>query len=511
MHLATGSNRITVLDRPIARQVVLAVTLVVLAIGASLLPLNWLVVATILTGLTLFLLRSPWLVWLLFALLLPFASAERVGPASAADLLLLGALLATLIDGFRRRSVRLSFGLIPALLLIFLGANYVSLLRAPDLAEAAKELLKWVQVAAVLVLVPAILTRDRLKWLVAALLLGGVAQSLLGLYQFAYQIGPDWFIVLGRFMRASGSFAQPNPFAGYLGLTLPVALSLVLWGVNYYLFKHHRQLSTFAWTLFYAVATAVLALGILASWSRGAWLGAAIAVAIVVFMRSRKTALLGVIGLVLTGGTLLLGSITPTLLPAAIRSRLLDLPLYFGMTDIINTPVTDENFAVVERVAHWIAALRMWDLAPWFGVGPGNYEIIYHVVHLPRWNEPLGHAHNVYLNFLAETGIVGLFSYTILLVALCAWLIQGFRHAPVYAAPSEVQPLATLAWDRAVLLGIIGTIAHLSVHNFFDNLFVQGNYLHLSLWLAIAHAVLRPIDAKLDTMSCQESDSASCC
>jgi hypothetical protein len=68
-----------------------------------------------------------------------------------------------------------------------------------------------------------------------------------------------------------------------------------------------------------------------------------------------------------------------------------------------------------------------------------------------------------------------------------------------------------LAWDRAVLLGIIGTIAHLSVHNFFDNLFVQGNYLHLSLWLAIAHAVLRPIDAKLDTMSCQESDSASCC
>ncbi|MEZ4611293.1 MAG: hypothetical protein R2838_13815 [Caldilineaceae bacterium] len=62
------------------------------------------------------------------------------------------------------------------------------------------------------------------------MLFGAVLQAGLGLVQFVLQIGPEWFIIMGRFMRASGTFRQPNPFAGYLGLTLPVAVSLALWG-----------------------------------------------------------------------------------------------------------------------------------------------------------------------------------------------------------------------------------------------------------------------------------------
>ncbi len=30
-------------------------------------------------------------------------------------------------------------------------------------------------------------------------------------------------------MRAYGSYGQPNPFGGYLGLALPVSMSLALW------------------------------------------------------------------------------------------------------------------------------------------------------------------------------------------------------------------------------------------------------------------------------------------
>ena len=33
-------------------------------------------------------------------------------------------------------------------------------------------------------------------------------------------------------MRAYGTFQQPNPYAGYLGLTLPLAFSVALWGVE---------------------------------------------------------------------------------------------------------------------------------------------------------------------------------------------------------------------------------------------------------------------------------------
>ena len=156
-------------------------------------------------------------------------------------------------------------------------------------------------------------------------------------------------------------------------------------------------------------------------------------------------------------------------------ARLQDIPAYFGLTDIVNQPVNDDNFAVIERVAHWVAAIRMWEKAPWLGVGPGNYATVYPSVHLPRWTEALGHAHNIYLNTLAETGIVGLGAYLLLWITITGWVWQRFQQA------LQRQQ----AWNAALALGVLGVIGHLSVHNIFDNLFVQGMYLQMGLWLAV--------------------------
>ena len=91
-------------------------------------------------------------------------------------------------------------------------------------------MIKWIELLLIVWLVGQTLTPAQCRWLVLALLLGGAVQGLLGVYQFIFRIGPDAFVLLGRFMRAAGSFHQPNPYAGYLGLTLPVAVSLALWG-----------------------------------------------------------------------------------------------------------------------------------------------------------------------------------------------------------------------------------------------------------------------------------------
>ena len=40
-------------------------------------------------------------------------------------------------------------------------------------------------------------------------------------------------------------------------------------------------------------------------------------------------------------------------------------------------PISDENFAIVERLAHWQAAYYMANAHPWIGVGLGNYETVY--------------------------------------------------------------------------------------------------------------------------------------
>ncbi|MEZ4674539.1 MAG: hypothetical protein R2932_09870 [Caldilineaceae bacterium] len=97
----------------------------------------------------------------------------------------------------------------------------LSLLQATDLIEAVTEVLKWIQFAMVLLVVPAMVppVRALAHYRPAR---AAILQALLGLYQFIFRIGPEWFIILGRFMRASGSFGQPNPYGGYLGLSLPL-------------------------------------------------------------------------------------------------------------------------------------------------------------------------------------------------------------------------------------------------------------------------------------------------
>jgi O-antigen ligase len=86
----------------------------------------------------------------------------------------------------------------------------------------------------------------------------------------------------------------------------------------------------------------------------------------------------------------------------------------------------------------------------------------------------LGHAHNVFINFLAETGVLGLAAFLAfwLGVAVLAWR-AGWN--------------ATAPWNAALALGVLGAWVYLTVHSMFDNLFVQ----HLQLQLALLLAALQ--------------------
>lgn len=463
----------------------------------------------VLTG-ALLLVRWPWLIWVSIAAALPVTSGIKLGPASATDILLAGASALWLVDGVRRKSLRLQGSPLLGLFLVYLSVLYLSLLTAVNLGEATVEVVKWLEVVSVLLLVQVMVTKAQAPWLVAALLLGGVSQAILGLYQFIFRIGPPWFIVLGRFMRASGSFNQPNPYAGYLGLGLPVAVSLALWAWGEVAQRVTRQkqasaqlsvsneewsarpddptLVTSHWSLlavlasFYTLAAGLMALALLASWSRGGWFGAAVGVGLVLVLRSRLAALIGAGVVLLTLVALLLGSFKPDIIPAPFVARIQEVPAYFGLTDIVNEPVNDDNFAVIERVAHWVAAVRMWEKAPWLGVGPGNYAVVYPSVHLPRWEEPLGHAHNIYLNVLAETGILGLSAFSLLWLTVIGWIWRCFRQTVRHQQ----------AWNAALVIGVLGVISHLMVHNVFDNLFVQGMYIQIGLLLALVARVAAP-------------------
>ena len=487
------------------RTVAAIVGLLVLAWLLVELPLLWAAAAVAAGGAGLLLLRFPHLIWPALAVALPFASALKRGPISLADLMLGTAVLLWFVDGARKGRLRLTSGPLPILFIVYLFALLLSFSNAIDLQEAVEGVVKWLQMLVVVLLVQEALSPRQIRWLVWGLLAGGVLQAGLGIYQFVFRIGPPNFLLLDRFMRAAGTFGQPNPFAGYLGLTLPVAAALFLLNFTPIMRRQGRSLrQVLAGTGAYGGAAAIIAIGLLASWSRGGWVGAAAGLAVVLFVQGGR--MVKGAALAAAGAVMLLGPISYRYIPSSLTDRIAGLPAYLGtgMWDIVQQPVTDSNFSIIERLAHWIAALRMWEMSPWLGVGPGNYAAVYPQVRLARWEDPLGHAHNTYLNVLAENGLIGIFAYLALWAGVVVWLVcmrrrilarrqenpdsqvsAGSAHAAAYPSPE---------WNAAVLLGVLGVVVHLSVHHLFDNLFVQGIYLHIGLWLgsAVALAGRRP-------------------
>lgn len=455
-----------------ANPLTLALVLAVLGVAmiAARAPLMLGVVLVAGVAVSLAVLARPWLGLLAVALTAPFAAVRPLpisAPVDGADLVLGLLLLAVAMQIAARRaslwpSLRAEAGRRATLawpLCVLIGMMAASLLPAPSYRDGLPELFKWMQVLALYLVTVAVLPRRGVVVLAAALLLAASAQALLGLVQFWTRQGPEAFLLMGRWMRAAGTFRQPNPYAGYLGLLAPLAVSLALW----------------AWTvrtnalvrMATLAAAALISAGLVVSWSRGAWLAFAAALAVTLLAHARKAAPLAAVGLALAGLILVVFN----LLPASIASRLGELREFFGLVDTTRVTVTDANFSVLERLAHWQAALRMWNDHLWLGVGIGNYAAVYDAYHLPRWYEALGHAHNVYLNFAAETGLLGLLAY------LFFWL-AALAHA-LRAAMSPDRFRAALA------AGVLGALVHATVHNLFDNLWVQHIYLTLALLLAL--------------------------
>jgi O-antigen ligase len=163
------------------------------------------------------------------------------------------------------------------------------------------------------------------------------------------------------------------------------------------------------------------------------------------------------------------------LLPAAILDRLAQTIEYFGVFDVRTVEVTSENWAVVERMAHWQAGWYMFVDHPWLGVGAGNYAEAYATYFVGSWREALGHAHNYYLNILAELGIVG----GGLLLALLALTFRQFGRALVNSEAHRTE-----FW-RAVVAGVLGGLVVFCVHNLFDSLFVHSVNIQVGVLLGL--------------------------
>ena len=86
------------------------------------------------------------------------------------------------------------------------------------------EWLKWVAIA-LLIWTLSVSVDGSWSWLVFAILVSAFANALVGLFIFFGGSGADHLVILGRFFRAFGTFGQPNPFGGFMGIALPLGLA----------------------------------------------------------------------------------------------------------------------------------------------------------------------------------------------------------------------------------------------------------------------------------------------
>ncbi len=372
---------------------------------------------------------------------------------------------------------------LPWLLFVLVAA--VSLLDAPSVAVGLIELVKWLQMALVVWLVVD-LAADPTRsptgsmpvayLLLVFLLLAGLSQALIGIWQFGLRgDGPEHFIVLGRFYRAYGTFEQPNPFGGYMNLTALPAMGLAI-GLIAGLRRSDSPVRAWhgrLWLAFAGLCAIATTLALVFSWSRGAWLGFLAGAGVLALFSTRRP-LAGVIvatlAAVVLGGGVLLGVAAGFGPALSVADRLGGFAGQFTLGDMRGVDITAENFAVLERLAHWQAAVDMARDNLWTGVGFGNYEAAYPAYALINWPDALGHAHNYYLTLLAEVGLPGLLAYVVF------WLAVVWQTA--WAA-------RRLAWpERGVAIGLLAAWAALAVHHFVDKLYVNNIYVHLGAMLA---------------------------
>jgi putative inorganic carbon (HCO3(-)) transporter len=388
-------------------------------------------------------------------------------------------------------------------LAVIMLAFVPSLFGALSAPAWTAEYLKWIEIALLVVIVLDL--RHRWTWIAFGVVLAAVLQALIGLYEFRGGSGaPHLWIANYRYFRAFGTFGQPNPFSAFMGLTLPLALGLAwgYWSDAWARFGAQHSYNPFEWRRgelhldrypewlspgltagFYAGCALILLAGLIASWGRGAWLGFGMAAVVLVFFapRHRRIGVLLVAGGGMSVALLWIGGFIPLSIQQRVESASQD---FVGFRDVRGMPIGDENFAIVERLAHWQAAIYMADAHPFIGVGLGNYEVAYPTYRVPSWPNPLGHAHNDYLNLLAETGIVGLVGYLAGWALILTWTWQTLQTSdPV---------------RRGLALGLLGTWTHLAVHSFVDKLYVNNLFLHIGVMLGLLAAARYSVVAEYE-------------
>jgi O-antigen ligase len=300
-----------------------------------------------------------------------------------------------------------------------------------------------------------------------ALMAGASFEALYGARQAAlrrYEIWgwPNTLI----FDRVSGTYVNPNHYAHYLAITLPMVAYL---GVSMMGRARgsgvplHRRLASLVEKNVLLIGVAVLVAGasgaaILLSQSRGAMLalaagfsllGGAVGFHYGRTARGRKWRLSRVIP-----------AVVATLLALGIIAGA--MAVYIGRErTVARFGTLSSDRAMGGRRAEIAAGVQIWRRFPWFGSGAGTFQSVVSLAQREDLDLVYQHAHDDYVELGATTGLIG---FLIALTTLCSGLILLLHKS--FAAESASRRLRLFPLLTATSI-VIAAIHALYDFNFF--------------------------------------------
>ncbi len=182
--------------------------------------------------------------------------------------------------------------------------------------------------------------------------------------------------------RVYSTLDNPNVLGQFLIMSIPISIACMI---------SAKRASTKA---LYAVFVATGAACLMFTWSRAAWVGVLMALVIMLVKKDKRFIALCIIGLLLL----------PILLPESMLARL---------TSIGNTKDTSTTY----RISVWTASINMirdfWLTG--IGLGSDTFSQMYQNYALGGASFAL-HAHNFYLQWIADMGIGGLLLYIMIIL-----------------------------------------------------------------------------------------------
>jgi O-antigen ligase len=169
------------------------------------------------------------------------------------------------------------------------------------------------------------------------------------------------------------------------------------------------------------------------------------------------------------------------LLVSLIAIDVLIVGAYFGTQRVVES-IGSTNLQTEDRDEVAGYALQMWKDYPVFGAGLGAFPVVFPRYSAQGTRESYTHAHNDYVEFAAETGLVGiaLLGMVVLLSFGAALRAQYLRQDPVMRGISF-----------AAIMGTLGLMIHCAVD---FNLQIPANALTFMQLLAFAWVSLYATD-----------------